>query len=109
MEEIIVPVVLFLTIGVSYYFYLRARTKERLAAIEKGMDVLPVNKKSGNGRKTIFTIGLFFVGISLGLLFGYILKEYVGIEKITAYFSMILLFGGASLVASNLIKPKKEE
>jgi hypothetical protein len=109
MEEIIVPVVLFLTIGLSYFFYLQARTKERLAAIEKGLNVLPVNKKSGNGRKTIFTIGLFLVGISLGLLFGYLLAEFLAIERNTAYFSMILLFGGSSLVISNLIKFKKEE
>lgn len=109
MEEIIVPVVLFLTIGLAYYFYLQARTKERLAAIEKGMDIMPAARKSGNGRKTVFTIGLFLVGISLGLLFGYLLKEFLAIEKITAYFSMILLFGGSSLVISNLIKFKKEE
>jgi hypothetical protein len=108
MKELI-PIVLFLTIGLAYYFYLQARTKERLAAIEKGLNVMPANKKSGNGRKIIFTIGLFLVGISLGLLLGYLLAEFLAIERITAYFSMILLFGGSSLVISNLIKIKKEE
>jgi hypothetical protein len=109
MNDAIVPIVLFLTIGLSYFFYLQARSKERLAAIEKGLDVIPKNQKSSDSRKTVFTIGLFMVGISLGLLIGYILGENLGIQKQTAYFSMILLFGGLSLVISNLIKFKKVE
>ncbi len=107
--DVIIPVVLFLIIGLSWYFFLQARTKERLAAIEKGMDVMPANKKTGNGRKTIFTIGLFMIGIALGVFIGYILGEFLAVQKQTAYFSMILLFGGVSLVISNLLKFKKEE
>jgi hypothetical protein len=107
--DIIVPVVLFLTIGLSFYFFLQARTKERLACIEKGLDVMPRQRKIVNGRKPLFTLGLFMIGISLGLIIGYFLSENLGIQTQTAYFSMILLFGGLSLVISNLIKFKKEE
>ena len=106
---IFIPIVLFLVIGSAWYFYIQARTKERLARIEKGLDVLPVQRNPTNTRKTIFTIGLFLIGISIGLLIGYILSEYLAVQKQTAYFSMILLFGGLSLVSSNLIKFKKEE
>ena len=106
---IIISVVLFVVIGLSWYFYLQARTKERLACIEKGMDVMPRQSKPANTRKTSFTIGLFMIGISLGLFTGYLLSEYLDIQKQTAYFSMIFLFGGLSLVMSNLIKFKKEE
>ena len=108
-ENIIVPVVLFLVIGLSYYFFLQARTKERLACIDKGLDVMPSQRKPVNTRKTIFTIGLLMIGISLGLFIGYLLSEYLAIQKQTAYFSMILLFGGLSLVIANLIKFKKED
>ena len=105
---IIISVVLFVVIGLSWYFYLQARTKERLACIEKGMDVMPRQSKPANKRKTSFTIGLFMIGISLGLLIGYLLKN-LGVDEDPAYFSMILLFGGLSLVIANLIKFKKEE
>jgi hypothetical protein len=109
MNELIVPVVFFLVIGLSYYFFLQARTKERLACIEKGLAVMPSQGKPANRRKTIFTIGLFMIGIALGLLIGYFLSKNLAIQKQTAYFSMILLFGGLSLVISNLIKFKKED
>jgi hypothetical protein len=105
----IISVVLFLVLGLSWYFYLQARTKERLACIEKGLDVMPRQRKPANTRKTSFTFGLFMIGIALGLFIGYFLSEYLAIQKQTAYFSMILLFGGLSLVFSNLIKFKKED
>jgi hypothetical protein len=105
----LISVVLFLVIGLSWYFYLQARTKERLACIEKGLNVLPGPQKQSGSRKTIFTIGLFFVGISLGLLIGNLLDDGLGVDEGIAYTSMIFLFGGLSLVISHLIKFKKEE
>ena len=101
---LIISVVLFLVIGLSWYFYLQARTKERLACIEKGLDVMPRQRKQENTRKTSFTIGLFLIGIACGSLFGYFLSEFLAIQKQTAYFSMILLFGGLSLVIYHFIE-----
>jgi len=108
-EDIIVPVAFFLVIGFSYYFYLRTRSKERLACIEKGINVMPAPGKSRDIRKTIFTIGLFMIGIAVGLLFAFLLWKYLNIENACAIPSMLLLFGGISLVISNFIKFKKEE
>jgi hypothetical protein len=102
-------VVLFGVIGLSIYFYLQARTKERLACIEKGINVMPGPGKPRDARKIIFTIGLFMIGIALGLLFGYLLSENLHVDDELSFFSMVLLFGGLSLIISNFIKFKKEE
>jgi len=108
MEDIIVPIVFFLTVGLAWYFYLQARTKERLACIEKGLDVMPRPRKPGDSRKIVFTIGLFLVGLSLGFLSGYFLDKAAGHNPIS-YFITLLFFGGLSLVISIFIKFKKVE
>jgi hypothetical protein len=109
MEDIILGVAFFLTVGLSIYFFLQARTKERLACIEKGLDVMPRRRNPVNTGKSIFTIGLLMIGIALGFLVGNILYSFFGFDEDIAYSSMILLFGGLSLVISYLIKFKKEE
>jgi predicted transporter len=106
IEGLIIGIVFFASVVLSFYFYLKARHTERMALIEKGlfhMEKKPVKKKTGLiGLK----IGLFLIGIGLGLLSGFAMHSYTIIEEEICYFSMILLFGGLSLVVNNFIESK---
>jgi hypothetical protein len=81
-----------------------------MAMIEKGYE-LKKDKKSEKKSKTFLSIktGIFFIGIALGLFFGYLMKKYTTIDEVVAFFSMILLFGGISLVANHFIALKLDK
>lgn len=107
--EILIPLGFFAVVFASLYVYLTTRNKERLALIEKGASPelfkSKPNADSGHGS---FKLGLFLVGIALGILCGYFLAEG-GMEEEPAYFSMIFLFGGVALVASYFMQKKNLE
>ncbi len=90
----------------SLYVHLTTRNRERMALIEKGADPELFKQKeepkSGYGN---FKFGLFLIGVALGILAGYFLKE-AGMDDSAAYFSMIFLFGGIGLVISFLLQKK---
>jgi hypothetical protein len=110
MDEFLIPIAFFAAVVLSLYFYFRARNKERLALIEKGRDLDISKMKWGtNNHYWPLKTGLFFIGISLGLLFGYILEKNVDIHEPVAYLSMMFLFGGIALVVGNLIKMGKDK
>lgn len=106
MVEIIVPLAVFASIVLIFYIFFSTRNKERLALIEKGMDasIFKASKKSSPALK----YGMFFVGIGIGVIAGNILAVYTSLEPATTFISMILLFGGASLITFHLIETKKQ-
>jgi hypothetical protein len=99
--------------GIFYMFY-TTRNRERIALIEKGAEasVFEMSKSSGNFGTAIgsffnaLKIGLFLIGIGLGIVVGYLLT-YSGMEEGAAYTSMIFLFGGLGLVVYYLLNRKK--
>ena len=93
---ILISISFFAMIVLSIYFYFRARTKERIALIEKGADLSKFYKKP-NGHAMLKN-GMFLLGLAVGLLVAYILTVTTAINGVVAYFSMILLFGGLSLI-----------
>lgn len=104
--EILVPLAFFALVFGLWYLFVTTRNKERLALIEKGADPsLFKSKADANSGYRNFKMGLFFVGIALGILAGYFLTEG-GMEDTPAYFSMIFLFGGIGLVVSFLLQGK---
>lgn len=106
---VLIPFAFFALVFASLYVHLTTRNKERLALIEKGADPelfkAKPNTDSGHGS---FKLGLFLVGIALGILCGYFLAEG-GMEEEPAYFSMIFLFGGIALVVSYFMQKKNLE
>ncbi len=99
-EEILIPITMFLcTFGVLY-IYFTTRHKERLFMIEKGADPALFQPRRAAVRKSkaSMRIGMFLVGIALGILTGNILAETTRLMEEVAYFSMIFLFGGLSLI-----------
>jgi hypothetical protein len=104
--EVIVPVVFFALVFGIVYLAISARNKERMALIEKGADasIFYTGKKSG-ARKWILTLGIFAIGVALGVLTGNLL-ESSGMKEEVAYTGSIFLFGGAALVAAYFIGRK---
>jgi hypothetical protein len=106
-------IALFAAIFGIFYLHFTTRSKERLALIEKGADASLFNTGKG-GQKPPFNwnnlalkTGMFFMGIAIGLFTGATLAPFLSIPPEAVYFSMILFFGGLSLVLFFLIDRKK--
>ena len=109
MEEIIIPVVLFGSIFGIVYVYLMTRNKERMAMIEKGMDMSLFVKKHGDEapmKYWVIKIGFLMIGIALGIVTGSLVSNNGMMSEDAAYPSLILLFGGLALVASYFVERK---
>jgi predicted MFS family arabinose efflux permease len=106
--EILVPLASFAMVFGLWYVYFTTRNKERLALIEKGADPkLFKTRDAGSAFRTL-KLGLFFIGIAIGIIGGYFLTEG-GMEEEPAYFSMIFLFGGIALASSYFLQKKHPE
>jgi hypothetical protein len=108
MPEVIIPVSLFASIFGMVYLYLITRNKERLAMIEKGMDVSLLSKRQGGQSPInywVIKIGFLMIGLALGIIMGS-LAQNIGMNEEQAYPSMILLFGGLALIVSYFIEIK---
>lgn len=105
MTEFLVPISLFASIVLIMFLYYTTRNKERLALIEKGADANLFKSKSRSF--PTLKIGMFLIGIGLGILFGNIIAQSTSLTEETAYFSMIFLFAGIALVINFVIENKK--
>ncbi len=85
--------------------YLNIRKKERMALIEKGADASIFASKPETSPTLKW--GIFLSGLAIGLLVGYLLETYIHMQAEIAYFSMLFLFGGISLITYYLIDRKK--
>jgi len=108
MPEVIIPITLFASIFGIVYMFLTTRHKERIAMIEKGMDVSLLTKKSENSSPINFwviKVGLLMVGVAIGTFIGSLAsKGLMGEDE--AYPTMILLFGGLALISSYFLEKK---
>ncbi len=105
-NEILIPITFFISLFGVLYVYFNTRHKERMSLIEKGADASLFQSKK-NYSNASMRFGMFFIGIALGILMGNILTETTSLDEEVAYFSMIFLFGGMSLVSYYLIIEKK--
>jgi len=96
--EILVPLSCFAMIFGIVYIVVSARNRERMALIERGMNPDMFESKKEKSGSNILKWGLLMVGVALGSIAGGLLEKLVGIGEDTAYFSMIVLFGGAALI-----------
>lgn len=81
--------------------------KERLIMVEKGTDFPDLKNEQFTFSSLKF--GVFFIGVGLGVLVANILTFTTRIESEVAYFSMIFLFGGLSLVIYHFIEKKDKK
>lgn len=107
MEEVLIPLGFFASVVLIVYVYYNGRNKERLALIEKDKDagIFDLKHKPFPTLK----LGMFLVGVGVGILAGNLLANLTSLEEPVSYFSMILLFGGGSLITFFLIEKKKIE
>lgn len=106
LGEILIPIVFFALVFGMFYLYIASRNKERMALIEKGADASIFSGQRSNGTgKWILKLGIFAVGIALGILCGNLL-ESVGMKEEVSYTSSIFLFGGIALVAAFFVGRK---
>lgn len=107
--EILIPLAFFALIFGSVYVHLTTRNKERLALIANGANAeLFKSKSNANAGYSSFKLGLFLIGVALGIVAGYLLSQG-GMDEVASYFSMIFLFGGIGLVISFLLQGKFEK
>jgi len=105
-EDIIVPVTVTITVfaclfGIAF-LYFTTRHKERVLLIQQGADA-SIFKKDSNPL-SILKWGMLLIGVGIGTILGYCFANII--EPETSYVSMILLFGGISLVLFFIIQMK---
>ncbi|MBE0640377.1 MAG: hypothetical protein IH598_17835 [Bacteroidales bacterium] len=103
MVEILVPLGFFGMIVAIVY--IQARKKVQLTLIQHKMDAAMLKTdKDANGA---LKFGLIMVGISVGILLGNILTSVYNMQDEVAYFSMVLIFGGISLLVYYFMMKKE--
>jgi hypothetical protein len=109
----IVPIVLFICTAAVIFGLRYMSNKERMAMIEKGMD-LGVAKAQPQPFK-VLKIGLLLIGAGLGLFLAFLIDNIFlnninrmgDNDNVAVYFSLIAIFGGLGLFISYLIEKKE--
>ena len=109
MEDVLVPVSLFLMIFAILYVYFTTRNKERMALIEKGADPKLFKSEPKITHYATFKWGLFMVGVAFGIFLGVLFDEYSQLDEVPMYFSMILVCGGIALVVAYLLRGRLDK
>lgn len=82
--------------GILYVYY-QTRHRERMAQMEKGVDLFKSSSKK-ESRWPALKFGILCIGLAIGVLSGDFLSRNHGINDIASFLSMTLLFGGTGLV-----------
>jgi len=106
----------FACIVLGLYFYFSARHKERMALIEKNVDVSEIFKtREIRFRFSWLKMGMIILGIGFGFCFAFFSMFIPGIANISVgdrevmSLGSMLLFGGVGIVIAHYIeKPKGE-
>ncbi len=104
----------FAAVFLAWYFYLKARNKERMALIEGGKDVSEIySKQKIEFRFPWLKLGIILTGFSFGFLVAFfplevLLSEiHVRVEKEPLAFGVVLLFTAISIIVAYFVdKPK---
>ncbi len=120
-ESIIMAIIwlgFFAAVFLGWYFYLKARNKERMSLIERGTDVSEIYQN----RRTKFKfpwlkLGIIFLGFSLGLfttsIFANVIENILRIPNIDNElfaFGTIFLFTAISIIVAYFVdKPKTQK
>lgn len=91
--------------------YLQIRKKERMALLQSGKDAsfFETNCKKTASSPASLKYGLLLFGLGLGILIANILVAYGIMDDDVAYFAMIFLFAGISLLTDFFISKKISE
>lgn len=112
MEEVVAIIAITFTFSTFFgiiYVFLSTRNKERMALIEKGESASLFNQNKEDSGKSSLRRGMVFTAVGLGIITGFFLETYAGMEAPVPYFAMIFLFGGLALVLFYALTSKKDE
>lgn len=108
---IIIPVLaiggFFASTIIFTYMFFSSRHRERMALIESGQDASIFSKHFANNKENL-KYGIVAVMGGLGLIIGDFLQS-TGMEEFVAYFSMVLIFGGAGLILFYFLIQSKQK
>ena len=103
---VMIPIISIIGAVIVIIYLRRYENEERMAMIEKGIDPSVFAKKQRTTSGAL-RAALLLIGAGTGLLLGNVLDSTFRVEEEVAYFSMLLIFGGAGLGAAYLIEEKK--
>lgn len=105
ISMILILGVLPVTILLIVYYIQKAKIRERMQLLEKGIDISALQKKD-SPFNNILMWGMLSTGAGLGLLLGFLLLEH-GVFKDDAIMGILaMLFGGIGLTVSYFINKK---
>ena len=111
MEDITIMFVwlgFFASIFLGWYFYLKARNKERMALIEKNADVSEIFKAPKfKFSFPWFKFGMIITGVGLGLITAIILSSFYKIREELVP-ALMLFFGGMAIIIAYFIEKSKD-
>jgi hypothetical protein len=88
---------------------LEAKTKERLAMLEKGIDPMLLLKEPKRAGNDPLLWGLLLTGMGLGILLGYFLYLVTRWDRVVLTNSLAILFGGIGLIIYRLFFTKPDD
>jgi len=110
MEPIMIVFIVFGSCGLILWKYLDSRHKERMAMVEKGVSAADLRGEFTFKPNALSNLkwGLLALFAGLGVLFANYLDEVQHWGE-ASYPSMILIFGGVSLIVFYAIAARKEK
>lgn len=107
-RDFLVSIAAFAALFGIIYVYLMTRHRERMNMLDKGIDPAQFAVKN-NLKSQSLKVGMLLIAIAFGILVGNFLYKNDWLDKSVAYFSMILLFGGISLIIHFLIEKRSNK
>lgn len=100
----------FASIFFGWYFYLQARNKERMALIERNVDVTEIYKKREiHFRLPWLKLGLTILGVGIGILVGPIFYYSLGEPRLSMgafVIGSMMIFGSLGLLIAYFIEKR---
>lgn len=98
--ELLIPLGLFSLVFGIIYILITARNKERMAMIERGININEKVETRVKSPSSLMKFALPIVGIGFGLIFGQIIYNftYPILPQVLAIISSSLLFGGLGIL-----------
>jgi hypothetical protein len=91
--QVLAPTVFFILIAVLIFLFIRAKQKERIVLIEKGIDITQLHSKKYDHYTNMRT-GILLIALAIGLIIGYIISSITGINVYITYAVCLLMCEG---------------
>lgn len=102
-ELFILALIAIAGLFLAWYFVKRARFKEKIILLEKGIDIKDLNLTGGNNMDSLWLrIGIIITGTALGALLEAIIKLNPRLEG-----TVIVLFTGVSVIIAYFVGKTK--